>query len=294
MAGAILISFSSVYVKVAEVEPIVSGFYRVFIGGLFLLGYVLWKKERLLPDRVALVASVGAGLVFSVNLYFWHTSIHYIGPGLATVLANFQVFILAIVGMLFLKERMSLIQAVSIPVAFSGLFPVVGTGWENLSHNYKTGLFFALMTACTYSVYILILRYIQARKTSLDAAANLVMVSFVASAFLGFAVLSGNGSFVIPDTKSLGMLLALGILSQGVGWIMITNELPKVKAYLVGILLLLQPSLSFVWDVLFFARPTSAAGYAGLSVTLIAIYIGTSSGKKPALPQLKGEEADGV
>ena len=37
LAGAVLISFSPVFVKVADVEPTMAGFYRCSIGGVFLL-----------------------------------------------------------------------------------------------------------------------------------------------------------------------------------------------------------------------------------------------------------------
>ena len=41
-----------------------------------------------------------------------------------------------------------------------------------------------------------------------------------------------------------------------------------------GLALLLQPSLSFVWDVLFFARPVSTTEVVGAVIALLAIYVG--------------------
>ncbi len=277
MAGALLISLSSVYVRIADVVPSVSGFYRVFIGGIFLLLYIAVKKERLWNDKSQFLTAVFAGFIFAVDLYFWHRSIHYIGPGLATVIANFQVFFLALAGVLFYREKISFLQAVAIPFAFAGLVPVVGLDWSILSINYKAGLFFGLATALSYAVYILILRQMQMKKTSLSAASNLVVASFSAAVFLAITVIAEKNSFSIPDIKSLTALTFLGVLSQGVGWILITTGLPGVRAYLAGILLLLQPSLSFVWDVLIFSRPTTLTGYIGLCITLFAIYIGSSA-----------------
>ncbi|MDH3433815.1 MAG: EamA/RhaT family transporter, partial [Gammaproteobacteria bacterium] len=42
-----------------------------------------------------------------------------------------------------------------------------------------------------------------------------------------------------------------------------------------GLALLLQPTLSFVWDVLFFARPMSLTELAGAAIALFAIYLGS-------------------
>ena len=54
----------------------------------------------------------------------------------------------------------------------------------------------------------------------------------------------------------------------------ISNALPKVCASLSSLILLLQPALAFVWDVLFFQRPTSIRNWVGLAVVLVAIYLG--------------------
>jgi drug/metabolite transporter (DMT)-like permease len=81
---------------------------------------------------------------------------------------------------------------------------------------------------------------------------------------------------VIPDRQSLLSLLTLGIFSQGVGWILISNALPRLRVSLSGLILLLQPALAFVWDVSFFDRPTSVVNWIGVAVVLVAIYMGSA------------------
>lgn len=46
LAGAFMISFSAVFVKLAEVSPTASAFYRVFFGALILLIAALWPRPR--------------------------------------------------------------------------------------------------------------------------------------------------------------------------------------------------------------------------------------------------------
>jgi hypothetical protein len=50
-------------------------------------------------------------------------------------------------------------------------------------------------------------------------------------------------------------------MSQTMGWLLITHSLPRIPAAVAGLLLLLQPSLFFVWDVRFCDRVTSAAAW---------------------------------
>ena len=71
-------------------------------------------------------------------------------------------------------------------------------------------------------------------------------------------------------------LAAYGVLCQGVGWIVISWAVVRVEASRVGLLLLLQPTLTFVWDILFFGRPTTTVEILGASLTLVAIYFGST------------------
>jgi drug/metabolite transporter (DMT)-like permease len=46
------------------------------------------------------------------------------------------------------------------------------------------------------------------------------------------------------------------------------------------LILLLQPSLAFVWDVVLFDRPTQATEVLGAVLALVAIYLGAVGGKR--------------
>ncbi|MDX1617574.1 MAG: hypothetical protein R3224_02230, partial [Balneolaceae bacterium] len=49
LAGAVLLSFSPVFVETANVAPTLSAFYRMLFGGLILMAIVAGSKERLWP-----------------------------------------------------------------------------------------------------------------------------------------------------------------------------------------------------------------------------------------------------
>jgi drug/metabolite transporter (DMT)-like permease len=99
-----------------------------------------------------------------------------------------------------------------------------------------------------------------------------MMVSLAAAAFLALEIFRTGDTFYIPDLQSFFALVALGLFSQTIGWILITNALPVVLTSLAGFILLLQPALAFVWDVLFFQRPTSLTNWVGVFIVLFAIY----------------------
>ena len=108
IAGAVTISFAPVFVRLVDVPPTVSAFYRTLIGGLVLLVIVRMRRHSLSGGRTVFIALLAAGAAFAADLAVWHRSILYIGPGLATLLGNFQVFFLALAGILWFGERMRL------------------------------------------------------------------------------------------------------------------------------------------------------------------------------------------
>ena len=90
--GAVMISFSPVYVKLAHVGPITAGFYRMLFGGILLSAIVWIRGERLSHGPRSVLVALAGSIFLALDTSFWHWSIRYVGPGLATLLANFQVF----------------------------------------------------------------------------------------------------------------------------------------------------------------------------------------------------------
>jgi drug/metabolite transporter (DMT)-like permease len=62
IVGAVLISFSGVWVKVAHVSPNASAFYRVFFGSIVLLAAALYHREVKWPELRHLLLSVLCGI----------------------------------------------------------------------------------------------------------------------------------------------------------------------------------------------------------------------------------------
>ncbi len=276
LCGSVLISFSAVFVRLAHVGPSVSGFYRNLLGAAALAVYVGARGERVRASRRAWGLALGAGTFFGTDIFCWHRSIFYVGPGLATILGNFQVFVLGIVGVAVFGERAGWRFVVSVPLALVGLFLLVGADPSALSHDDRVGVAFGLATALAYSAYLLTMRAAQRVPRGFGAAGNLMVVSAVAAALLGASSVVEGRSLAIPDAQTAVVLVAYGVVCQAAGWIVISRALPRVPASRAGLVLLLQPTLTFVWDILFFARPTTRVEVLGAVLALSAIYLGVT------------------
>jgi drug/metabolite transporter (DMT)-like permease len=281
LIGAAMISFSPVFVRIADVGPTMAGVYRSLIGGAFLLILVVARGEPLWRGKLPFGLALICAPFFSADLSFWHRSISYIGPGLSTIMGNFQVFFLAAFGIIVFKERVEWRFVAAVPIAIVGLFLLVGFEWNELDSSYRLGVFFGLTTAITYAVYVLVLQKSQTLDRRLSATANLAVISLITGGFMAIEARFQGESFYIPNAKSWVSMLAYGIICQALGWIIISRALTRVPASRAGLVLLLQPMLAFVWDVLFFERPTDFFDVGGAVLALFAIYLGTFRKRSP-------------
>jgi drug/metabolite transporter (DMT)-like permease len=275
-AGAAMISFSPVFVNLVSVSPTTSGFYRVLFGGTALAIFLLLTGRKLALSRAAWVAVVFSAVFFALDLWFWHRSIIYIGPGLSTLLANMQVFFMMAAGVLFFGQRPSARQVGAVPLAIIGLVMVVGPEWDGLTANYRAGVLLGLLTAISYAGYMLFMR--QARLLSPYAVPirEVAAMSLLVSVMLGAVALFEGESLVIATAEDAVWLLAYGLLCHAVGLMFIASSLAKVSTTEVGIALLLQPSLSFIWDILFFDRAVNFLEGIGAVIALLAIFLGSA------------------
>jgi len=104
---------------------------------------------------------------------------------------------------------------------------------------------------------------------------EIAVMSILVSLFLALVAVIEGESLAIPTSSDLLLLLTYGICSHAAGLILIASSLTKVSTAEVGIVLLLQPSLSFIWDILFFNRSIVLIESLGVLMVLFAIYLGS-------------------
>lgn len=275
LIGAVLISFSPVFVKLAGIPGLAAAFWRMAIGGAVLVAWLVLRDGLKLPPAKLVGAIFLCSLFFAGDIALWHQAILYIGPGLSTLIANFQAVLLPVMALLLFREAVRPILALALPVALSGLWLLVGPQWQDFTPEARHGVFLGLGAACLYSLYLLILK--RAAVSGSDPLRIVALVSVSCAALFGAAMLATGASFAIPTPQAWAALLGYGVLAQVLGWVFITRGMPNTPTSLVGLLLLLQPTCAYLWDVLFFSRRPGLLEVAGVILTLTGIYLGSRS-----------------
>ena len=274
LSGAFLISFSPVFVNLVSLEPTVSGFYRMLFGSIALfIIYLIKNNENPLRKNISKFIVLGA-IFFSLDLWFWHRSIIYVGPGLSTLLANFQILILPFLALIFFNQKTQRIQIFSIFLGLLGLFLITGQSWDIAGNNYKLGVLFGLLTAISYAGYIISMKRIDHdAAVNSDPIFNLLFISLISAGLLFLFSIIEQVPLEIKSSSELIWMICYGLFSHVLGWFFILNGLQKITAVSAGIILLTQPILSYVWDFIIFKKVILPIEYFGIVSVLLAMII---------------------
>jgi drug/metabolite transporter (DMT)-like permease len=281
LIGAFIISFSPVFVKLAGPYGVggdAAAFHRVLIGGVGLYLATLISHEP--RSKVSAMPRGGwrwslvCAAFFAADLVSWHLSILYIGPGLATLFGNFQVFLLALWGIVFLKEKPGPRFFAGLALAMGGLFTIVAPAWTSAGQDYQLGVIFGLLTGLFYAGFILALGRSMTVCGEGSQLAVMTVNSLMTAALLLPVLLLRGESPALEFGMPMLLMAGYGLTSQLMGWALISRGLRETRMSLAGLILLLQPVLAYVWDLTFFARPAGAAELVGVAATLVGIGLG--------------------
>lgn len=271
--GAMSIAFSGVLYKFSETSPETASFYRCLWGLpiLFAAAYIE-RGERGPMDRRSLGLAAFAGILFAGDLIFWHHTINLVGAGLATVLGNLQVVVVAVAAWLLFGERPSARTIVALPIILLGVVFIAGVlGGQNYGTNPQLGVFLGLLTALSYAGYLLVIRRISGRRTAGPVAVSTTMTAAVAL-LVGIALGSLD---LTPGWESMIWLILLGVSAQAIGYLFISLSLPRLPAVVTSIILLAQPVVAVGLAMVILGETPSVGQLIGVACVIGGIAFAT-------------------
>jgi drug/metabolite transporter (DMT)-like permease len=279
--GALVIAFSAILVRLAEVSPATAAFFRCAyaLPLLALLAWLEWRRYGPRERRNRLLA-VGAGVFFAADLICWHYSIDAVGAGLATVLGNLQVVLVALIAWMVLGERPSPRTLGSIPVVFAGVVLISGAiGAGAYGDDPALGVVYGVFTAITYALFILVLR--QAGSDLRRPAGPLFDATLSAAVFCAIAGIAIGDLDWVPELESQAWLALLALSSQVLGWLLISVSLPRLPAAITSIVLTLQPMCTVLLGVVLLSESPSAIQLSGVAIVLAGVAFATLGARQP-------------
>lgn len=268
LLGTVAISFSAIFVRLADVSPSTAAFFRA--GYALPVLFAVWLAVRRHDQRTGrerMFAFI-AGVILALDFTFWHRSIDLIGAGLATVLGNTQVAFVGLVGWILLDERPSRTALVVVPVMFGGVVLISGLGRPDAyGSSPAMGVVYGVLTGITYAGFLLVFRNSNQRALA-PAAGPLLDATFGATAGSLLFAVTDTGFTMSWSWPGHGWLIALALVAQVLGWLLISASLPRIPALETSVVLLIQPMLTVLWGWLLFSEHLSIIQWTGVVLVL--------------------------
>lgn len=258
VAAAILWSSGGIGIKAVDDAPLKVTFYRSLFAAIAL--FVLfrprvWAQRRWTstPAFAAAIISYGACLTTFVVATKWTTAANAIFLQYAGVV---WVLLLAPV---VIREPMRSADAIAIAVAVAGMALFFVGRFEPRG---MSGNLMALLSSAFFAMLILSLRLENRAAESAITWGNLAL----AAALLPFVA-----SDLRLTTKSLLVLLFLGLFQIGLAYVLFVRGLQYVTATEASLTGMLEPVANPVWVFLFLGERPSVFAAIGALIVLAAI-----------------------
>lgn len=147
-------------------------------------------------------------------------------------------------------------------MVLAGVVLVSGlAGGASVGAHPAAGLAYAVGANAAYACFLVTLR--QAAGGTRHVAGQLLDATAGATAGALVLGLASGGLVLATSWASLGWLLALALVVQVAGWLLITSSLPRLPAAASSLLLLVQPAAALVLAAVILAQRPSLIQLAG-------------------------------
>ncbi len=271
LLGSALLAFGPMLVRLADVGPVASAFWRMALATPVLLLVALMVRRRdppplslaQLPWGLAFVA----GGFFAADLAAWHLGIVRTSTANATLFANTTAFMLAGWAIFVRGEKPAPATLRALALAFAGALLLFGTSAQ-VSPEHLLGDLLSLLAAAFYTGYLLTI--IRLRDT-LGTSTVLAMSTLMSAILLLPAALIEPAAFWPGNWQPV---VALAVSSQLAGQGLMVFATGRLPAAIVSIGLLLQPLVSAAAGWLAFGEqlgPLELLGAALIAAALLII-----------------------
>ena len=276
LLGGVAIGFAGIFMRLSDVSPLASAFWRMALAAPFLWAWALAvrKQDEAGNKRTDFTkALMLAGIYFAADMGIWHLSLHYTTVSNATLLSNFAPIFIALWMWWAHDIRFARVFIIGMTIALAGAVLLVGPNAGGNGHfgaHKLLGDGLGLCTAVFYAGYQLVIK--DARNQYSTARLMAWSTTITALALLPFALVS-PGAFWPAHAGGWLPLLALALLAQIGGQTVIAYASAHLPASLSSVSLLIQPLTATIAAWILFQEALGPIQMAGAALLLWGIYL---------------------
>jgi len=262
--GAFFLSFGGLIVKSFEGATLWQIlFWRQFFFVLLVVIFLLftYKNKIFLALYQSGIPGFIGGIILGLGFSAYVFAMYNTTVANANFIIQTQAIFLAVLGYLFLKEKISKLTLASIILAISGIILMVG---NSLSPGQLSGNLVAFIMPGSFAVLIIIVR----KYPNVDMVPLQLFAGIVAM-LIGYFV----STKINISTNDLFLAFVAGFFQVGLGFIFITIGAKKTLSAMVGILMMTEAVFGPFWAWLFLDEKLQFYTLIGGSIILFAVFI---------------------
>ncbi|WP_309664501.1 DMT family transporter [Tabrizicola sp.] len=244
-----------------------------------LLAYIAWtsggRPLRALQSVGAAGAIGGVGLVFAFTGAIYAIQTTTIAN--AVFLFTASPFVAAILGWIFLREKVRLATWAAILLAVFGMFVMVR---EGLAIGALAGNLAALMSAAGFGAFTVALRW--GRLADMLPAA---LLGGIFSILISGLVLIARGDPIVVSAHDITVAVGVGVVILAVGMVLYTTGSRVVPAAELTLFSLIEVLLAPLWVWLFLGETASSGTFLGGAILLGAVAFNAIAGAQRHMSQ---------
>ena len=265
IGAAVLMGTVGPLSRMVEVSPEVVTFYRVFIGALFLLVYLVLNGSLLGSRLVLRKRQVASGTALAGFMVFYIKALQLMPMAQAVMILYFAPILASVIAHFVLAERLTKASLSLVMLGFTGFVFLIDLSalTTRESSEYGTGLLFASLSCLTYCAFILLNR--TSSEGSSPSLNTLIQLAIASSLLLPFA-----WNWGLPSTDQLPWLVAIGFFTGFLAMLLAISALAHLPATTYGTLAYLEPFTVALLAWWLFGEALSLSDALGASLIVLA------------------------
>lgn len=282
IAGGMAIGGSPIFMRLSEVGPSATAFWRLAIGFVPLLLFALiWRRKALaLPkNRSDYATLILPGAFLATDLICWHMSVGMTSVANATLLVNVSPVFVTFGAWVLYRSPISRSFLVGLAVAILGVAILKSGGSGGLGDGNWRGDLAAVTGAFFYAGYMLALGSARNRFETLQV----MLWNTVTAALCILPVALLSEPVLFPSSvHGWAVVSGLSMISHVGGQAAIIYALAYLPAAFSSLTLLLQPVVAAILGIVILDEPVGIQAVIGGACVLTGIFIARRNGAKPA------------
>lgn len=233
---------------------------RAAIGTLVLALFMLIARKK--PDWKGIGRQwyllIPSGLLIGFNWIALFEAYNYTTVSVATLSYYMAPVIIVLASPLLFKEKLTLKSGVCVLLAIVGMVMISGVLTDGVTG--MKGILFGLAAAAMYASVVLINKQIHGI-SGLDR--TLVQLGVSAVTILPYVLLTENLSALELDSRTLIMLLIVGVVHTGIAYLVYFSSVEKVSAQTAALCSYIDPAASLILSALLLGERMDWLGLVG-------------------------------